>query len=53
MRLPKLDLNLFVVFESIYEKRNLTRVAQALYITQPAVSMRLRACARRSMIPSS
>jgi DNA-binding transcriptional LysR family regulator len=38
MRLPKLDLNLFVVFESIYEKRNLTRVAEALYITQPAVS---------------
>ncbi|KXU83767.1 LysR family transcriptional regulator [Paraburkholderia monticola] len=38
MRLPKLDLNLFVVFESIYEKRNLTRVAEALFITQPAVS---------------
>lgn len=38
MRSPKLDLNLFVVFESIYEKRNLTRVAEALFITQPAVS---------------
>jgi DNA-binding transcriptional LysR family regulator len=38
MRAPKLDLNLFVVFESIYEKRNLTRAAEALFITQPAVS---------------
>ncbi|WP_233873717.1 LysR family transcriptional regulator [Paraburkholderia adhaesiva] len=38
MRLPKLDLNLFVVFASIYEKRNLTRAAEALFITQPAVS---------------
>lgn len=38
MRSPKLDLNLFVVFESIYEKRNLTRAAEALFITQPAVS---------------
>lgn len=38
MRPPKLDLNLFVVFESIYEKRNLTRAAEALFITQPAVS---------------
>lgn len=38
MRSPKLDLNLFVVFESIYEKRNLTRTAEALFITQPAVS---------------
>lgn len=38
MRSPRLDLNLFVVFESIYEKRNLTRAAEALSITQPAVS---------------
>ncbi|KXV04355.1 LysR family transcriptional regulator [Caballeronia megalochromosomata] len=38
MRPPKLDLNLFVVFESIYEKRNLTRASEALFITQPAVS---------------
>ena len=38
MRPPKLDLNLFVVFASIYEKRNLTRAAEALFITQPAVS---------------
>lgn len=38
MRSPKLDLNLFVVFEAIYEKRNLTRTAEALFITQPAVS---------------
>ncbi|GJH04788.1 LysR family transcriptional regulator [Paraburkholderia terrae] len=38
MRPPKLDLNLFVVFEAIYDKRNLTRAADMLFITQPAVS---------------
>ncbi|OJA73088.1 LysR family transcriptional regulator [Burkholderia ubonensis] len=38
MRLSKLDLNLFVVFEAIYDKRNLTRAAEVLSITQPAVS---------------
>ncbi len=38
MRAPKLDLNLFVVFEAIYDKRNLTRAAEMLFITQPAVS---------------
>lgn len=38
MRLQQLDLNLFVVFEAIYRERNLTRVAQQLHITQPAVS---------------
>jgi DNA-binding transcriptional LysR family regulator len=38
MRPPKLDLNLFVVFEAIYDKRNLRRAAEMLFITQPAVS---------------
>lgn len=38
MGLSKLDLNLFVVFEAIYNKRNLTRAAEVLSITQPAVS---------------
>jgi DNA-binding transcriptional LysR family regulator len=38
MRLSKLDLNLFVVFEAIYRTRNLTRAAEMLFITQPAVS---------------
>lgn len=38
MRLQQLDLNLFVVFEAIYRERNLTRVAEQLNITQPAVS---------------
>lgn len=38
MRSPKLNLNLFVVFESIYKERNLTRTAEALSLTQPAVS---------------
>ncbi|AJY16857.1 LysR family transcriptional regulator [Burkholderia multivorans] len=38
MRLSKIDLNLFVVFDAIYNKRNLTRAAELLNLTQPAVS---------------
>lgn len=38
MRLNQVDLNLFVVFETIYAKRNLTRAAEILCISQPAVS---------------
>lgn len=38
MRLSKIDLNLFVVFEAVYRTRNLTRAAELLFITQPAVS---------------
>lgn len=36
--LKKLDLNLFLVFDTIYTERNLTQAAKALSITQPAVS---------------
>ncbi|GLS24704.1 LysR family transcriptional regulator [Marinibactrum halimedae] len=36
--LQKIDLNLFVVFAAIYQERNLTRAAETLFITQPAVS---------------
>ena len=38
MRLRNVDLNLFIVFETIYTERNLTRAAEVLCITQPAVS---------------
>lgn len=38
MRLSQVDLNLFVVFDSIYTEKNLTRAAEVLCITQPAVS---------------
>ncbi len=38
MRLSQVDLNLFVVFDAIYQQRNLTRAAEVLCITQPAVS---------------
>lgn len=38
MALHRIDLNLLVVFEKIYAERNLTRVADSLNITQPAVS---------------
>jgi DNA-binding transcriptional LysR family regulator len=38
MRLNQVDLNLFVIFETIYAKRNLTRAAEVLCISQPAVS---------------
>jgi DNA-binding transcriptional LysR family regulator len=38
MRIQNVDLNLFVVFEAVYNERNLTRAAEVLCITQPAVS---------------
>ncbi|MBB6321081.1 LysR family transcriptional regulator [Paraburkholderia tropica] len=38
MSLTKIDLNLFIVFEAVYRTRNLTRAAELLFITQPAVS---------------
>lgn len=38
MRLSQVDLNLFIVFDAIYQQRNLTRAAEVLCITQPAVS---------------
>jgi DNA-binding transcriptional LysR family regulator len=38
MRFNKVDLNLFVAFDVIYTERNLTRAAEVLCITQPAVS---------------
>ena len=42
MSLPKTDLNLFLVFDVVYEERNLTRAAHLLHITQPAVSNALK-----------
>lgn len=38
MQLHKIDLNLFIVFDTIYRERNLTKAAESLHITQPAVS---------------
>ncbi len=38
MRLNQVDLNLFVVFDAVYSERNLTRAAERLRVTQPAVS---------------
>ena len=38
MRLEKIDLNLFVVFDAIYRERGVTKVAVLLNLTQPAVS---------------
>ena len=38
MRLDKIDLNLFVIFDAIYRERNVTHVAAQLHLTQPAVS---------------
>lgn len=38
LSLTRLDLNLFVVFEAIYTERSITRAAQRLSLTQPAVS---------------
>ncbi|MBC54924.1 MAG: LysR family transcriptional regulator [Gammaproteobacteria bacterium] len=36
--MKKIDLNLFLVFDTIYTERNLTQAAKSLAITQPAVS---------------
>lgn len=38
MGFNQLDLNLFKVFEVIYQERNLTRAAEVLSLSQPAVS---------------
>jgi len=42
MRLDKVDLNLFVAFDAIYKTRSLTRAAEMLHVTQPAMSNTLR-----------
>ena len=36
--LANIDLNLLRIFETVYREGNLTRAAQLLHITQPAVS---------------
>lgn len=38
MRLDRIDLNLFVVFDAIYQERSVTQVARRLNLTQPAIS---------------
>lgn len=38
MNLSRIDLNLFVVFDAIYSQQSLTRAAEVLNVTQPAVS---------------
>ena len=38
MRLEKVDLNLFVVFDAIYREGSITKVSIALNLTQPGVS---------------
>jgi DNA-binding transcriptional LysR family regulator len=38
MNLRSIDLNLLPVFEAIYVERSLTRAAETLHVTQPAVS---------------
>lgn len=38
MRLSKVDLNLFVVFDVIYTERNITRAAEVLCLTQSTIS---------------
>ena len=42
MQLRQIDLNLFVVFDTLYNERSVTRAAERLHITQPAVSNSLR-----------
>jgi len=42
MRLDRIDLNLFVIFEAIYRERSVTKVAHSLNMTQSGVSNALR-----------
>ncbi|GLP96632.1 LysR family transcriptional regulator [Paraferrimonas sedimenticola] len=42
----KVDLNLFVVLEAVYRERNLTRAAEQLHVTQPAISNSLKRLGR-------
>lgn len=41
-RVNGLDLNLLVAFEALYRERSVTRAAQSLGLTQPAMSQKLR-----------
>lgn len=38
VNLSRIDLNLFVIFDVIYQEGNLTRTAERLHLSQPAVS---------------
>ena len=38
MRLDRIDLNLFVVFDTIYREHSVTKAARQLHLTQPAIS---------------
>ncbi len=38
MKLHQLDLNLLLAFDALMTERNVTRAAQQLYISQPAMS---------------
>ncbi len=42
MQLQQIDLNLFVVFDTLYTERSVTRAAERLHITQPAASNALK-----------
>jgi DNA-binding transcriptional LysR family regulator len=42
VNLKKLDLNLLVVFDTVYATRNISRAAEQLSLSQPAVSNALR-----------
>ncbi|HEV2673099.1 MAG TPA: LysR family transcriptional regulator [Aliidongia sp.] len=38
VHIPKIDLNLFVVFDAIYREGGVTRASERLHLTQPAIS---------------
>ncbi len=41
MNIRKLDLNLLLVFDALIDERNVTRAAERLHLSQPAVSAAL------------
>ncbi len=50
MHIARIDLNLLVVFDTIYAEASITRASRRLNLSQPAISMRSVACARWSKI---
>ena len=51
--LSRVDLNLLVVFDAIYAEGGVSRAAERLNLTQPAISHALAGCASCSTIRCS
>ena len=50
MKISSFDLNLFVILNAIYTEGSLTKAAEVVGITQPAVSNACLACVKNLMM---